>query len=161
MSCWTYIHGMISVTPPGRSQEEMTFVLNTVLNHLPNVTGSEKNMNVSVVQKNGYNEISYCNEFGQDTRKEIKLQETYFLVVNADLRDRKFNETFKEFIKWLCRLSKRVAINDVLVKIYDEGYNKKYTINTDGWKTDTYFDMLEYPDNKKHEQNWCERIMWK
>ena len=51
MSFWTYVHGTIEVTPMGRTQAEKTYILNTVLEHLPHVTGSEEDMNVYVLQK--------------------------------------------------------------------------------------------------------------
>mgnify|MGYP007038472573 CR=1 FL=1 len=49
MSCWTEIRGTIKVEPFGRTQEEMEFILKTVLNHLPLVRGSEGRDRKSVV----------------------------------------------------------------------------------------------------------------
>lgn len=46
MSYWTYINGTITVSPMGRTQPEKRYILETVLNHLPRVTGSEGDMNV-------------------------------------------------------------------------------------------------------------------
>lgn len=54
MSCWTKIRGYVEVEPFGRTQEEKEFILKTVLNHLPLVSGSESRMNT--VYKN-YTEI--------------------------------------------------------------------------------------------------------
>lgn len=48
MSHWTYIHGAIEVHVPGRTQAECTYVLQTVLNHLPKVYGSEGDMEIYV-----------------------------------------------------------------------------------------------------------------
>ena len=42
MSSWTYVRGMIRVDPIGESTTEKEFVVHTVLDHLPPVTGSEK-----------------------------------------------------------------------------------------------------------------------
>ena len=42
MSWWTYIHGTIVVSPTGRTQAEKRYVLDTVLDHLPRVTGFRK-----------------------------------------------------------------------------------------------------------------------
>lgn len=51
----------------GRTQAEMRYILETVLSHLPPVTGSEENMKVHIVQKSGFNYNSSADEFGQDT----------------------------------------------------------------------------------------------
>lgn len=48
MSSWTYINGTITVRPMGRTQPEKRYILETVLNHLPRVTGSEGDMNIYI-----------------------------------------------------------------------------------------------------------------
>lgn len=172
MSFWTYVHGTIEVTPMGRTQAEKTYILNTVLEHLPHVTGSEEDMNVYVLQKNGHNESSSCDEFGERTnnlidsygtrnrrRGWLRVQNEYIIVVDGSLRDRMFEQTFKEFINWLCRLSKRVIVKDVMVEV--SGYNKSHLIRNDN---DIYSDMFESPSwspaNQSGEPNWCEYLMW-
>ena len=121
MSYWTYVNGNITVSPMGRTQAEKRYILETVLDHLPFVTGSEKNMNVYIIQKNGYNSSSSHTEFGEYggyrnwKTLSTEVQDKYILVVDASLRDREFEQTYKEFQKWLCRLAKRVDIEDVVV----------------------------------------------
>ena len=134
MSYWTYVNGTITVHPMGRTQPEKRYILDTVLNHLPRVTGSEGDMNVYVIQKAGHNSSSSCDEFGEITNNLLdyygyksrngwlQTQDEYILVVNGALRDREFNETFREFMKWTVRLGKRVGIEDILVEI--KGYDK-------------------------------------
>lgn len=51
MSFWSCVKGMIEAYPMGRTQAEMRYILETVLSHLPPVSGSEGNMKVHVVQK--------------------------------------------------------------------------------------------------------------
>ena len=110
MSQWTYINGTITVSPMGRTQAEKKYILDTVLEHLPLVTGSEENMNVYTIQKNGYNSSSLCDEFdcrtnnlvdryGNKNRKQVWLrtQDEYILVIDGSLRDRTFNQTLLEF----------------------------------------------------------------
>ena len=46
MSDWTYILGTITVMPIGRTTAEAKYILETVLEHLPQVTGTEGNMQV-------------------------------------------------------------------------------------------------------------------
>lgn len=38
---WTYVQGLIELGAPGRTQAEKDYILQTVINHLPKVTGSE------------------------------------------------------------------------------------------------------------------------
>lgn len=137
MSWWSYIHGTIVVSPTGRTQAEKRYILDTVLDHLPRVTGSERDMNVYVIQKNGHNSSSSHDEFGQRTNNLfdrygyknrehgwLQMQDEYILVVDGSLRDREFEETFRAFQKWLIRLSKRVTVKSVLVKINDYDKSK-------------------------------------
>ena len=169
MSLWTYIHGTIIVSPMGRTQHEKTYILNTVLDHLPQVTGSERCMNVYVIQKEGYDHINSCDEFGKVTNNLIdsygdksfkngwlRTQSQYILVVDASLRDRVFEQTLKEFNKWLCRLAKRISVEDVLVEI--KGCYGQLLIRN---KNDVYgkmFDDVSWYDNSS--KNWCEYLMW-
>lgn len=139
MSTWTYINGTVTVRPMGRTQAEKRYILESVLDHLPLVTGSEGNMNVYIIQKNGYNSSSSCDEFGEMTNNLtdiygnknrnngwLNVQDEYILVLDAALRDREFKETYIEFMKWLVRLGKRISIEDILVKI--NGYEKSTII---------------------------------
>lgn len=172
MSWWSYIHGTIVVSPVGRTQAEKRYVLDTVLNHLPQVTGSEKDMQVYVIQKNGYNSSSSCDEFGKCTnnlidaygdrsrkRGWLRMQDEYILVVDGSLRDREFDETFREFQKWLIRLAKRVMIETVLVKIND--FSKQTLIQDNH---EYYYNLYEYPansyGNKTSEPAWYEYLLW-
>lgn len=45
MSNWTYVQGLIELDVPGRTQAEKNYILQTVIDHLPKVTGSEKPIN--------------------------------------------------------------------------------------------------------------------
>ena len=51
MSNWSYIQGTITASPIGRTQAQKRYILDTVLAHLPIVSGSERDMNVYVIQK--------------------------------------------------------------------------------------------------------------
>ena len=168
MSLWTYIRGTITVSPLGRSQAEKRYILDTVLAHLPKVTGSERNMNVYVIQKNGYDEYSSHDEFGQYSNlgngnseylhPGYDIQGKYILAVDANLRDRFFERTMKEFSNWLCRLSKRVDVNDVLVEVGSDYNDQSYVFSN---KNDVFGEMFEWPSwCDKGESNWCEFMMW-
>lgn len=178
MSSWTYVNGTIEVHPMGRTQAEKRYILETVLDHLPYVTGSERDMNVYIIQKNGYNSSSSHTEFGVYggylgwSKKNLSLetQDEYILVVNGAFRDREFEQTYREFQKWLCRLAKRVVVEDVLVEV--KGWKRSTLIrnpemNKKPWDT-VYGQMFEDPSwfrDKKDkdefkEPNWCEYLMW-
>lgn len=174
MSWWTYINGTIEVQPMGRTQAEKRYILETVLNHLPLVTGSERDMNVYIIQENGTNSSSSCDEYGEITnnltdsygrhsqeRGWLRVQDNYILVVNGAFRDREFSETFREFMNWLCRLAKRVSIEDILVRIC--GYDKEYVINDRCNYDSPYSLMNERPswcEESNGEPCWAEHLMW-
>ena len=174
MSLWTYINGTITVEPMGRTQAEKRYILETVLNHLPLVTGSEKDMDVYIIQKNGTNSSSSCDEYGEHTNNLVNryghhdyekgwldIQRKYILVVNGSFRDREFDETFREFMNWLCRLAKRVSISNILVRI--QGWDKQYVINDNCDWNSPYSQMEEYPswcEESGGEPCWAEHLMW-
>lgn len=181
MSFWTYINGTVTVRPLGRTQEEKEYILKSVLNHLPLVTGSERDMYVYVIQKNGDSSSSSCDEFGEVTnnlvdnygnrsrkRGWLRTQDEYILVVNGSLRDRIFDQTYKEFQKWLCRLAKRVGVEDVLVEI--KGWKQSALIRNphiqkkNVYET-VYGQMFEkptwcYENDEYGEPNWCEFMLY-
>ena len=122
------------------TQAEKRYILETVLDHLPRVTGSERDMDVYIIQKNGYNSSCSHNEFGiwggylSEHNLSTEMQNEYILVVDAALRDCTFEKTFKEFQKWIVRLAKRVCIKNVLVEIQKldktfSYYFKSFTID--------------------------------
>jgi hypothetical protein len=153
----------------GRTQAEKRYILDTVLEHLPLVTGSERDMNVYVIQKNGHNSSSSCDEFGYSTnnlvdsygdksrkRGWLRIQDEYILVVNGSFRDREFVQTLREFNKWICRLAKRISMEDMLVEI--KGYGEKILVRNDN---DVYGKMFKNPSwSDEGSENWCEYLMW-
>ena len=182
MSYWTYINGTITVHPMGRTQPEKRYILETVLNHLPRVTGSEGDMNTYIIQKDGHNSSCSCDEFGQVTNNLtdwdgnksrngwLQTQDEYIIVVNAALRDREFEQTYREFMKWFVRLCKRVGCEDVLVEI--KGYDKSTVIKDRNIQRKKYSyksvfnELFEDPSwcrkkkDEYNEPNWCEYLMW-
>ena len=71
MSNWSYIQGTITVSPIGCTQAQKMYILDTVLAHLPIVSGSEKDMDVYVIQKNGHNSSCSYDEFGEITNNLV------------------------------------------------------------------------------------------
>lgn len=179
MSSWTYITGTITVSPIGRTQAEKRYILDTVLAHLPIVSGSERDMNVYVIQKNGHNNSCSCDEFGERTNNLVDrygqksrvrgwlcTQDEYILVVDAALRDREFDQTYREFMKWLVRLGKRVMIDNILVKIggYDKStIIKDYRVQNEKYSyQNTFFNLFEGTSWARDdgEVNWCEYMLY-
>ena len=164
MSWWTYVKGVVEVEAPGRTQAEIRYVLDTVLDHLPRVTGSEGDMNVYISQRAGYNCSCSCDEFGLRTnnlkdrdgyknrsRGWLETQSRYMLTVDGGLRDREFEETKREFMKWICRLAKRLHVYSVVVKIED--YSQSMVISNEK----PFEQMYEWKDGEKR---WISYLLW-
>ena len=163
MSWWTYVKGIDEIRPLGRTQTEKRYILETVLDHLPRVTGTERDMNIYIVQKAGYDMSDSHSEFEQRThlgngrRGNFETQGTYYLLVEGSLRDREFQETYRELQKWLCRLAKRVSVEDVMIEV--KGWNRKKLIRNDNDRYTKMFETVSWVD--KNSINWCEYLMWK
>lgn len=65
MSCWTYIEGVIEVDTFGRSDAEAMYLAQTVVNHLPRITGSEGSAKFYFSRPDGYCSSSNVDEFDQ------------------------------------------------------------------------------------------------
>lgn len=175
MSYWTHILGVIKVCPMGRTQHEKTYILNTVLDHLPVVSGSERDMDV-IVNVDPYNNSSCSHDefmmmtnnlrdrYGDRSRSRgwLRTSDDYYLTIVADLRDRMFAETFREFQKWLCRLAKRVDVIEINVTIEADDRREPYFIHELKWNN-PYSEMFEEPSwvkKSEGEPTWCEYLMW-
>ena len=131
MSSWTYVYGTVLVAPGGSGQHAKTFVLNEVLDHLPLVPGSEGPMTWQVLP--GQHCHSWCNhdEFGMASnlhrhavlgsrRYGWETQELYIVVLEGLLRDTVYEDTLRAFVNWMNRLSKRVRVEDMLVRVWGQ-----------------------------------------
>ena len=150
MSSWTHVKGVVEVDVPGVTQAETRYVLDTVLAHLPKVTGSESDMSVYVVQESGCNCAMCTDEFGQFSNLLagqsggqghsgwLEMQSCYMIVLDGDLRDKEFDETKRELMKFLCRLAKRLPVDSIIVKLHS--YDKAMVISDAA----PYFEMHEF-----------------
>lgn len=159
MSYWTYVNGVITVEPMGRTQHEKRYILETILDHLPKVTGSEEDMNITILEKkSGASSSCNCNEFGEYTRYRRypwpSTYEQYMVVIDGSFRDRMFDDTLHELNKFLNRLGKRVYVNDILVELH--GQDKKLIISD----AEPYRQMEEGPSWWNGEPAWTEYLMW-
>lgn len=169
MSNWTYVSGTIKVDVMGRTQEEAEYILKTVIRHLPIVTGSETDMEIYINKSKYYESASSHNEFGiycgvENHTKDkgwYKMNNSYILTLEGNLRDRDFEETYKEVIRFLCRLGKRVRVQDVLIRIADTYKNKRKVIDEFELDNNPYYNMWESPSwHNEESMNWCEYLMW-
>lgn len=161
MSYWTHIRGSITVEPMGTTDEEREYILKTVLNHLPAVSGSERDMQTHVVKFSGHNMLSSCNEFGEvyyGRKRYFNGQSRFHVIVEGDLRDRMFSETHREFMKWLMRLCKRVSVLDVQVSLRD--HERSYLFDFKPYSlTHLCEDVSRFSNDGS--VNWCEYLTWK
>ena len=172
MSYWTHILGTVTIDPMGETQAEKRYMVETALAHLPLVTGTEDNMFTHVIQRGGINEWHSHDEFSQYSqqaqkrfsKRGIEVQSEYIIVVEGDLRDRKQNETVREFTNWLCRLSKRIMVEGVTVSISSSDKDTPCIITDENGM---FHDMYEKPSwcRKDKSQppdsyNWCEYLLF-
>lgn len=158
MSVWTHIRGMVTVSAMlSESQADMDYQVNKTLEHLPLITGSEGNLKPYVVRKRGYNFSSTVDEYNNQSNltnsesgRMFESQTDYVLVLHESLRDKGFAETYKEVVKWLCRLSKRIWVKDVCINIVDD-YEKRGTIQD---CAGAFSDAEEYMYNDKRERRF-------
>lgn len=125
MSYWTNIFGTIYVEPLGYSEHAREFVLRTVLDHLPQVAGSEGDLGVSVAADPRRRVWTSSDEFGQeltgsDGRSLRGESVGYFLTVHASLRDRMLAQTVSDFDAWLGTLAQRVRVKQIMVRVSDD-----------------------------------------
>lgn len=102
MSQWTYIIGRIVVLPLGYSHEQKANTLKNIISTLPSITGSEGNMQITFNQSD----------------------EEYVLRIKGDLRDRQFEQTTKEYEKFIHKLKQKIDIEKIYVEI--KGQDKKF-----------------------------------
>lgn len=172
MSSWVYVNGVINVDVPGRTQPEIQYIIETVLSHLPLVTGSEGPMNVYPIKRHGYSTWSSHDEFmqrtnlctrdgehTQDRRGGYQAQNGYIIVVDGQLRDRYLAQTKNEFYKWMCRLAKRMQAEDVLVEI--KWYDQRIIVDN-AYHFDKLFERPSWCQDDKDDADpsWWEYLMW-
>lgn len=163
MSKWSYAKGIIEVSPYGRTQAECRYILETVLSHLPKVTGSEENMYTHIVQCAGTNTSCSHDEFGKYVQDGwMRYQSNYIIVIEGYFRDREFDETCRAFIKWLTRLAKRVWVMSCLIEVSGNTKNwekKSAIISPNSDYLQSIFETYSWCG--EGTVNWCEYLIWR
>lgn len=134
MSSWTYVTGSILVEAESRTDAETLYIVQTVANHLPRITGSEGDVDLYIQLLRGRSLSSNRDEFMQESNlwhREsfgcgvFETQSCAIVTINGSLRDRIFSETLIETQKMLFRLSKQLLILNISVTV--SGYDKEFT----------------------------------
>jgi len=161
MSMWTYITGCIRVYCGAKTDEESEYILKTVLNHLPKITGSNGNANIQVVNTGTVTGVVNCDEFfvpkiyvkkGYGEHYCYDEHMEYNIVISGNLRDRVQKETVKETYKFITRLSKRVSVCDGCVMIRESCYKDE--------DNPTIIDCKRFENMYEYEDNWCNYLRW-
>lgn len=160
MSWWTHVTGIIKASVPARTNTETMYVAQTVLDHLPEITGSEGGVNTHVYLEDGYNVSQNRDEFfnrsnlgksdGFGDYKSFNTQTKVLITLSGNLRNRMFSETYRETLKFMCRLSKRLVIDDCLIRI---GGEDRGCILTN--KNNCFGKMYSYDG-----ENWTDYLRW-
>lgn len=157
MSYWTHLTGIIKVDVSGRTNEEVMYIVGTVIKHLPRVTGSERDMSVRYHLCEGYDCSSNCDEFGNRSNlgagyyNSFETQTHVLITVDGNFRDRKMHETVREFNNFLCRLAKRLLVHTCAVCITDDSRREVVITNKNDWLGDLY----------DWNKPWADYLYWK
>jgi hypothetical protein len=155
---YTYVFATIKANTFGRTNEESLYIAQTVVNHLPKIVGEEHNADIYVNLAQGYYDFSSHDEFGKysnlgnynfinNKRYDFKYQSDVIISVCGNLRFRTFDETLRDSIRFMNRLSKRLIIEGGVFKITNY-YNQEIDI----MKNKCWQDNFDY-DNR-----WINKI---
>lgn len=128
MSLWCFVRGIIVADTFAEYTPEALYRAQSVVDHLPRITGSEGQAQFYVTTKRGHN-ISMCgsdelhqqSNLGAGRRGGIfRAQSQVLISVCGDLRDRWLPQTLPEVTKALSRLASRLSIDTCLVLVEDD-----------------------------------------
>ena len=148
MSNWTYVTGIIEVDPYGHNDTERRYILETTLNHMPKITGSEEDVEVQCFPTQCYRGSIDEDEFGRTLKHSYKNYSNFLVTLKGNLRDSVFYQTLKETNKFLNRLAKRINIVSMSVTVQNDypcEFHKVYTFTNnkmydDLWEVPSWFD---------------------
>lgn len=139
MSRWTHVMGTVLVDTVAQSDAQATFMTHTVLEHLPLITGSERNVRPYFIIPEGPNWSLENDEFGNKSNLctdpycgTFEVQTQRLVVVHGELRDRLFEQTLRETTNWLARLSSRLCVTYCLVSVRDDQH-RQFIFNDPEW----------------------------
>lgn len=155
MSCWTYVRGIIEVDTCARSDAEAMYLAQTVVNHLPRVTGSERNVEFHLSRPNGYCSSSNVDEFDRPSNlyddghfHMFTTQDRILITVHGNLRDRLFKQTLRETTRMLARLSSRLWVLACLVRVRSD-MGETFIFDNPKWL------------HEREITDWTRSLLWK
>lgn len=143
MSNWTTVSGVIEVDTYAGTTHKARYITECVINHLPRISGSEGDVDIFINQPSNYNLSSSCDELCAETNlmekdyygfRQHKVQTKTIITVQGHLRDTYSNEIYRQVVKWLTRLSKRLHVCSVHLYVAD--YYKDYRLDNPQWVID-------------------------
>lgn len=152
MSQWTTVIGTIVVDTYSVSNAESIFIAQTVLDHLPKITGSEGDVQMSVQLVSDCNRSRSRNELDVPHHGSMfRTQSNVIITIYGTLRDMSFESTIKDSLKFLNRLSKRLWVDFGTFKVIsrDDGrqidlMDGKTFLSSDETYGEWYADYLKY-----------------
>ncbi len=149
MSVWTHVNGVIEVDTLARSSAEAMYLAQTVVNHLPKISGSEGPAEYYLNLVSGYNMASTCDEFDRrsNLHRSFESQTRVLITIDGHLRDREFRRTLFETTKALARLSSRLWVLSCTVAVNGD-YQDSYVFNNPEW-------ILE-----REQTDWAKNLLW-
>ena len=156
MSSWTYVSGLIEVDTFAQTDAEAIFKAQTVVEHLPRITGSEGPAHFVVTPMPGWhNRSSSLDELGHHSDlgerqyprrwSVFRTQSSVLLTLHGNMRDRWFDQTLFETTKCLSRLASRLHVRDCLVRV--SGFDRQYIFDSPDW-------LYQMPSS-----GWADRIV--
>ena len=121
MSRWTAVNGIVNVDTFGKTTFHSLYIIESVLAHLPKIEGSEGSPSVFINQRDFPNCYSSHNELGE-LSDDFEANTLITLTLTGSLRDVSSKEIYRQTIRWLNRLSRRVCVESVTISI-DDGEN--------------------------------------
>lgn len=151
MSRWTDVIGAVRVSAYEETTEACEYVIKNCLNHLPKIDGSERPVSFWVTSEPAHSTFCNCDEFYQHSNlgtgwdSSFDVQTNFIITLSGSLRDRVFETTYKDVIKWLNRLSKRLQIRYLCIRVSEEDHTAVITSS-------------EWRENFEYETSWSKKL---
>ena len=125
MSLWCYVRGIIVADTFAEYTPAALYRAQSVVDHLPRISGSEGDAQFYIVTKRGHNQTM----FGFEAQSQVLIS------ICGDLRDSWLPQTLPEVTKALARLASRLSIDTCLVSVEDD-CGQKFLFNNPKWLRD-------------------------
>lgn len=143
MSLWCYVRGLIVADTFAEYTPAALYRAQCVVDHLPRITGSERDAQLYVTTKCGNNQFTYgwdelhqySNLGGGRRRNCFEAQSEVLISICGDLRDRWLPQTLPEVTRALARLASRLFIDSCIVSVEDD-CGQKFLFNNPKWLRD-------------------------